>query len=507
MNGKFYAFVIVISVLVIVTSVHVIVISVLVIVTSVHVTVTFALVTVIFVLVIAISVHVTVTSVRVIAIFVHVTVTLAQNKNMNQSHNLETVAPNELFTPPSSMPTPVSKPAAGAMPNFNPMQSFNFDVNVTSYCNLACTYCSEGESCGLSSAFQEPTEMTPEQVVEAVRGLDYNRYKDINVYWWGGEPFANYHFTSTCMKMLKDDRKVNFMYYTNGTYLKKYKKQLTQIREMLGKRVDYPWQDRLHIQISFDGEPINTKERRTKKGESAKLSQSVLSIYDEMKQDGFSVGMKPTISSRNFKYLFDVWKWHHDRGEFYGPTPDTHSVDPDRPEGAVPAEEFAQHMADLRKNLMMIVKYCVDNNIKLEESFRWFKREKQNCSAGINYLSLDLDGKTYPCHGCMYRQRDDHFRGDIKENSLQKLVDESTSLYTSYLNNFKTDTTLACNSCTADFCLKCPAGSYDASDTKYKEKTDGEKWQDHTANHQLCTVWKTLEPVSKAYRQLTGHNA
>jgi len=58
--------------------------------------------------------------------------------------------------------------------------------------------------------------------------------------------------------------------------------------------------------------------------------------------------MKPTISSRNFKYLFEVWKWHHDRGEHYGPTPDTHSVDPDRPDGAVPEEEFAQHMKDFK---------------------------------------------------------------------------------------------------------------------------------------------------------------
>ena len=44
----------------------------------------------------------------------------------------------------------------GAMSNnFNPMQSFNLDVNVTSECNLACTYCSEGESCGLSSQYHE----------------------------------------------------------------------------------------------------------------------------------------------------------------------------------------------------------------------------------------------------------------------------------------------------------------------------------------------------------------
>ena len=128
---------------------------------------------------------------------------------MNQSHNLETVLPTGGWTPPQQQQND------GSMPGFNPMRSFNFDVNVTSECNLACTYCSEGESCGLSSAFQEPTEMTPTQVVEAVRTLDYNKYKDINVYWWGGEPFANFHFTRTAMKLLKDDKKVNFIFYTN----------------------------------------------------------------------------------------------------------------------------------------------------------------------------------------------------------------------------------------------------------------------------------------------------
>ena len=82
---------------------------------------------------------------------------------MTQSHNLETVAPNQMYTPPSTgwSPPQQQQKNNGGMPGFNPMQSFNFDVNVTSECNLACTYCSEGESCGLSSAFQEPTEMTP----------------------------------------------------------------------------------------------------------------------------------------------------------------------------------------------------------------------------------------------------------------------------------------------------------------------------------------------------------
>jgi hypothetical protein len=105
----------------------------------------------------------------------------------------------------------------------------------------------------------------------------------------------------------------------------------------------------------------------------------------------------------------------------------------------------------------------------------------------------------------MYRQREDHVRGDLMESGMQmqKFVDETTSLYRSYLDEFRTDGTLACNTCTADFCLKCPAGSFDAADAKFGEEQDaGKKWQNHPANHQLCQVWKTLEPVSKAWRTL-----
>ena len=115
---------------------------------------------------------------------------------------------------------------------------------------------------------------------------------------------------------------------------------------------------------------------------------------------------------------------------------------------------------------------------------------------------MDLDGKTYPCHGCMYRQRADHHRGDIKTNTLHKLVDETTAQYQEYLNDFRADGTLACNSCTADFCLKCPAGSFDASDTKYPDKTLGQRDRKGSASpfQNRLGRWKR-RPSFCGYRQ------
>lgn len=382
-------------------------------------------------------------------------------------------------------------------------QEFHFDVNVTSKCNLACTYCSEGESCGLSSSFEEPTSLHPDDLVKKVLEVDRARYSGVNVYFWGGEAFTNWKFCKTVIDRLVDSRHVNFMFYTNGTYLKKYKKVLGQLGEKLGRRLNNG-QPRLHIQVSFDGEPINTMERHTKTGASQKMSDHVYDSYLDLKSSGLNltIGLKQTISARNFKHLFETWKWHYDRGEYYGPTPDTHGDD-EKSEEAVAPKEYRRHLKDLTMNMLKIAKFCLKNNIEPKRTFRWFDKSRANCGAGMNYLSVDLDGKLYPCHGCMYRQRDDHLVGTFDDN-LQKVIDDTRDKFQGHLMDFMKNPVLDCNNCDVDYCMKCPAGSFDSTESK-KEKMPwetegsyGEKWQDHTANYQLCQVWKTISPVVQA---------
>ncbi|SVD63839.1 uncharacterized protein METZ01_LOCUS416693, partial [marine metagenome] len=270
-----------------------------------------------------------------------------------------------------------------------------------------------------------------------------------------------------------DDKIVNFMFYTNGTYLKKYKDILGKISGKLGNRLNNN-RPRLHIQVSFDGEPINTMERHTKKGASQKMSDHVYDSYLDFKKSGFSIGLKQTISARNFKHLFETWKWHYDRGEYYGPTPDTHGDDP-KSEDVVSLEEYNRHLKDLAKNMLKISKYCINNNIDPRKTFKWFEKSRANCGAGMNYLSVDLDGKLYPCHGCMYRQRDDHLLGSIKDN-FQEVVDASLVKFQGALKDFMTNGILDCNNCDADFCMKCPAGSFDNAEKKSPDNTYAEQW-------------------------------
>ena len=381
------------------------------------------------------------------------------------------------------------------------LPEFHFDVNVTSKCNLACTYCSEGESCGLSTIFQAPTNLLPDELVKKVLELDKTKYSAVNLYFWGGEAFTNWPFCKAVMNKLANVKYINFMFYTNGVYLKKYKKQLATIDKKLGTRgSSSPWQNngqrRLHIQVSFDGEPINTLERHTKTGPDEKMSAHVFDSYLDLKESGFSIALKQTISARNFKYLFDVWKWHYDRGIMYGPTPDTHGSDEKRPDGgAWPEGEFGENLKQLKLNMIKISKYCIDRDIIPSNTFRWYGKSRADCGSGMNYLAIDLDWKLYPCHGCMYRQRDDHLAGTSKDN-LQDIATTTTEKYMDFLHTFKTDQTLDCNNCQVDFCLKCPAGSFDRSETT--ADTYGEAWQDHPSNWQLCKVWKTISPIVDA---------
>ena len=409
----------------------------------------------------------------------------------------------ESWVPPTPQVGHSNIHSAHQRPTSRNRPEFHFDVNVTSKCNLACTYCSEGESCGLSTLFQEPTKLLPKELCEKVLELDETKYSAINLYFWGGEAFTNWPFCKAVMNELADKKYINFMFYTNGVYLKKYKKQLAAIDKKLGARpgAPSPWQGngqrRLHIQVSFDGEPINTLERHTKTGPDEKMSAHVYESYLDLKESGFSVALKQTISARNFKYLFEVWKWHYDRGIMYGPTPDTHGSDDKRPDGGSwPEGEFGENLRQLKLNMIKISKYCIDRDIIPDKTFRWYGKSRADCGSGMNYLAIDLDGKLYPCHGCMCRQRDDHLAGTTTDN-LQDIATTTTEKYMDYLHTFKTDQTLDCNNCQVDFCMKCPAGSFDEAATK-PDTTYGEAWQNHPSNWQLCKVWKTISPIVDA---------
>jgi radical SAM protein with 4Fe4S-binding SPASM domain len=169
----------------------------------------------------------------------------------------------------------------------------------------------------------------------------------------------------------------------------------------------------------------------------------------------------------------------------YFPTPDMYSQ--------LTWDEFEPRLEELKLGLSKIAKHIYTHKLP-PEKFGWFQQSRALCAAGINYMSIDLNGDVSPCHGCMYKESHAHVMGNIfKAPSIDQLIEESTAMYKAALKNQPLD----CQSCDSMLCMKCNAATFEKS--KHEEYID--KWSDHTANWQVCKVFKTNEVVHYALRK------
>lgn len=345
------------------------------------------------------------------------------------------------------------------------------DINVTSTCNLACTYCSEGYECGLSTAFEENTSVTLDNIEEFMSKLSDPKR---DIYFWGGEPFINWEFCKGVIEKYKHDPNYTFFFYTNGVYLRKYMKQLVELTKELG--------DRLQFQISYDGKAVNDRTRVDKSGNVS--SELVKANFLAARENGLNVRMKSVLTAENFHLIYEAFLDVYELTGSYFPTPDLYSQ--------LTEEEFYPRLEVLKQGLSKIAKYIYTNKLK-PEVFAWFQQSRPLCSAGIKYVSVDLNGDISPCHGCMYKESHAHVMGNINTTpNIDELIQERSAMYKDALKNQPLD----CMSCDSQFCMKCNAATFEKSE----KETYLEKWSDHTSNWQVCKVFKTNEIVHHALR-------
>lgn len=350
----------------------------------------------------------------------------------------------------------------------------NIDINVTSTCNLACTYCSEGFECGLSTAYEENTSVTLENIEEFM-----NKISDPvkNIFFWGGEPFVNYDFCRGVIEKYKHDKNYSFFFYTNGVYLKKYLKDLVRLNEELGP-------NRLRLQVSYDGKAVNDITRVDKAGQPS--SGMVKANYLAAKEAGLPVSLKSVLTAEHFHLIYEAFLDVISLDKNYFPTPDLYSQ--------LQGEEFNERITALKEGLAKIAQYIYKNKLP-PETFGWFTQSRALCSAGVNYVSVDLNGDISPCHGCMYKESHAHVMGNIHTvPDIDALIKEKTAMYQAALDIKHQP--LDCQSCDSQFCMKCNSATFEKSE----KETYIEKWTDHTANWQVCKVFKTNEIVHYALR-------
>lgn len=347
------------------------------------------------------------------------------------------------------------------------------DLNVTSTCNLACTYCSEGFECGLSTSYDENTSLTFEDVKQLIAKISDPKKE---IYFWGGEPFVNYSLCRSIMEHYTDDKNISFFFYTNGVYLKKYLMDLIQFNTTLGP-------NRLHIQVSYDGKAIHDITRPDKKGNAS--TDIVKNNYLLARDAGISISLKSVITADNFHRVYDAFLDVITMDKNYHPTPDLYSQ--------LSEQDFGFRLEELKAGITKIAKYIYANNLP-PETFGWFRKSRALCQAGVDYISVDLNGDISPCHGCMYKESHTHVMGNVfKTDDIDLLIKQKSAQYSAARSNQP----LGCQTCDSMFCMKCNAATFEKS----SKEDYWDKWTDHRSNWQVCTVFKMNEVVHYALRK------
>jgi len=200
--------------------------------------------------------------------------------------------------------------------------------------------------------------------------------------------------------------------------------------------------------------------------------------------------MKSVLTADNFHLIYPAFRDVIELDENYFPTPDMYSQ--------LSWQEFEPRLEELKAGLMKIANYIYINKLP-PEVFGWFQQSRALCASGINYMSVDLNGDISPCHGCMYKDSHDHVMGNIHDAGINiaELIETKSAMYQSSLK----DQPLDCQNCDSQFCMKCNAATYEKSE--HENYLD--KWTDHTANWQVCKVFKTNEVVHHALRVALGN--
>lgn len=351
------------------------------------------------------------------------------------------------------------------------------EFTTTSACNFGCVYCFEGHCKELdySRVQNSKTLITPEEarafILEYIDTMCPDE-KTHEISFWGGEPLMNFDFIESTIELLAKDNRFHFMMYTNGSHVKKYIQRLKDLCNLCNGN--------LYIQVSYDG-ISHDKQRLTKTGKgTAKIAQEAHKLLNAA---GIPTGFKSVITPETYKDLFlnfiDVAVTY---GGHYNPSNDSHNF--------ITKERALEYLDDLKINLVKIAKYIFDNNLD-PAKFTWFTESRKMCRAGYRFVTVDVDGTLFPCHGFMY-SGEQHKIANIRDvDRIKKLKKLSKELEDSTKRQHPNG---ECENCDVLFCTRCPAGSATLSKDLGLSRTE----QYAYINRFVCSVFKLNDKVSKS---------
>lgn len=362
------------------------------------------------------------------------------------------------------------------------MHYYSYEVTTTQRCDMACTYCFEGEELQNKTPQRHSADII-RSVYELLNSKKFtNIYDGVTLNFWGGEPTLNPKMIIELINEFKDSN-VNFFLYTNGYNINNLEKIINNFKLFINDSTRFTYQ------ISYDG-LFHDKERidHQGKGTSEIILENIRCMCKNYPE--FELQLKSTLIIDDILDLESNWLHFKDiKNEFpqfsYSPTLEYTNRYDITPEFLEKANTVFLKIAKLE-----IEYYKINNSFV----WGWFGvGEHVVCSAGASIANVDIDGNILVCHGAMYSPNKEKFiLGNIKDD-MSDVIMKSYSKHNPIL-----EVPDKCKGCEATVCYQCPIINYDNSDKEtYEEKF-------HDPKDDLCGIYQSFGRISRTVQKYLG---
>jgi len=293
------------------------------------------------------------------------------------------------------------------------------------------------------------------------------------------------------MNEFRDHEKIVFHLYTNG-YDRRRLEQITDIAP----------EGKLAVQISYDGKNITDDFRILKTGKSS--AQKVLDNIYYFSRKNINLSLKSTIPLKSVDNILSTWedfeKIYYDlKGESnntsvtYAPTIDYIDI-MDKEESEYILRRFEEEFTKVARKE---INFHKENGHYL---CSWFgsSDNRVTCSAGADMVAIDVDGKSYACHGALYvEDKTELISSDIKsKNFVEDVIKYCESIKE---KEFNKKIPQPCIDCVATTCTICPVASYETSKEGDFESRWGDRWVT-----EMCGFYKPFGKIDRAVQKYIG---
>lgn len=353
------------------------------------------------------------------------------------------------------------------------MNKVGISINMGKACNFRCKYCFEVKN-GAVESKESLYPKTFDRVIELLHVLQENNDL-VHVEFWGGEPLIYFKDVYRIVKEFSMYDNVEFFMYTNGSLVNKYKKELLELKNLIGKR--------LQVQVSYDfhNEENNQRVQLGKTVmETDKVVKEAIHFFDD---NGFNFGIKSTCTVNDLEnniyqqYVnYDKFNQTLKHKVVFACTPDTLS------DGLIDFDK-------MNNQFIKLIQYFIDNKKDNHgyTGFVWFDTaDRADCHGGDDSFIVDLDGRVTYCHGCLYADDKMFYTNIFDDNCLYKIEHNYLVRNNMFAKNSK------CQECDSIFCFRC---------NSINSNGKVEDWN-KSNNDSVCAMYKKISNYIKAYQKM-----